>query len=423
MLIKNYQEFKNKITSPLILLFLLSVLIRIPVILIYGDASLDHEWKHLVRNLIENGQLVYESFDGILLPNLWMPPLYAYYLYIFSFINLEYQNYVFLILLSQVFFASIAVVIFYKINKIFFSKNISFYSSLLFSFFPLHIYACGQISSITLQIFAYMVFIYLLFQIGDKKKNASIIIFSILSGLILLLRSEFQAIFILSILYLFIFLKLPIKKVILIFLITAITISPYLVRNFLIFEKITIAKTFGYNLWKGNHPYAMKNSLVEGSEKFDVNLRNKQAKRLEGFIILESIPRDINYRLNFDKFFFQQAINNIKKEPKEYFIFFLKKAVSFILIDIKSSDPNYYKPLHLFPVLILGITSLIGMALSNKKSYKLNYLILIFFSLVGIFSIVSILPRYKLIILPIQIIFTNIVVEKILKKKNSKIPN
>ena len=217
-----------------------------------------------------------------------------------------------------------------------------------------------------------------------------------------------------------IFFKLSLKKVLLILLITTITISPYLIRNFLIFEKITIAKTFGYNLWKGNHPHAMKNSLVEGSEKFDKNLIEKQAKRLEGFIILESIPRDLNYRLSFDRFFLQQAINNIKKEPKEYFIFFLKKAVSFILIDIKSSDPDYYKPLHYLPVLILGITSLIGMMISNKRSYKLNYLILIFFSLVGIFSVVSILPRYKLIILPIQIIFTNIVLEKIFRKNFSK---
>ena len=419
MLVKKYQQLFNKEINLIFLLFFLSVLIRIPIILIYGDTSLDHEWKHLVGNLIENGRLVYESFDGILLPNLWMPPLYAYYLYIFSFIGLSNENYIFLILLSQVFFASVSVIIFYKINKSFFSKKVSFYSSLLFSLIPLHLYACGQISSITLQIFSYIFFIYLFFKISDKK-NSSIIAFSILSGLILLLRSEFQAIFILSILYLLIFFKLSLKKVLLILLITTITISPYLIRNFLIFEKITIAKTFGYNLWKGNHPHAMKNSLVEGSEKFDKNLIEKQAKRLEGFIILESIPRDLNYRLSFDRFFLQQAINNIKKEPKEYFIFFLKKAVSFILIDIKSSDPDYYKPLHYLPVLILGITSLIGMMISNKRSYKLNYLILIFFSLVGIFSVVSILPRYKLIILPIQIIFTNIVLEKIFRKNFSK---
>ena len=41
-----------------------------------------------------------------------------------------------------------------------------------------------------------------------------------------------------------------------------ITISPYLIRNYLNFQKITITKSIGYNLWKGNNIDA----TVEGSE-------------------------------------------------------------------------------------------------------------------------------------------------------------
>ena len=218
---------------------------------------------------------------------------------------------------------------------------------------------------------------------------------------------------------------MPLKKIILILLVTMITISPYLIRNFLIFEKITLAETFGYNLWKGNHPYAMKNSLVEGYEfprdlseatNLDENMKKQSPKLVDGFIILEAIPRDKYYRLKFNKFFLGQAINNIKKEPTAYLVFYFKKVASFLLINLKSSDPNYYNSLHYIPILFLGITSLIGIGYSNKKSLELNYLILIFISLVLIFSTVSILPRYKLIILPLQIIFTNILLSKL---KNS----
>ena len=88
MLIKYFQHYQKKEANLLLLLFFFSLIVRVPIILLYGDTSLDHEWKHLVRNLIENGQLVYESFDGVLLPNLWMPPLYAYYLYILSLIHI-----------------------------------------------------------------------------------------------------------------------------------------------------------------------------------------------------------------------------------------------------------------------------------------------------------------------------------------------
>ena len=107
---------------------------------------------------------------------------------------------------------------------------------------------------------------------------------------------------------------------------------------------------------------------------------------------------------------------NIKQEPKKYLILYLKKAASFLFIDFNSSEPNYYNPLHYMPVVLLGITSLIGIILSNKKSIKLNYLILIFFLYVITFSFFAILPRYKLAIIPLQIIFTNILINYINKR-------
>ena len=406
MYLNNYQYLKNKETYLLIFLFLFSFLIRIPIIFIFGDTSLENEWEILVHNLIIHGQLVYERFDEFLLPNLWMPPLYAYYIYIFSFFGLEGQNHVLLVLFSQVLLASISVAVFYKINTLFFSKKLSFYSSLLYSLFPLHLYACGQISSISLQAFLLILFFYFFFQVVKKKNFSSIVLFSFITGLLILLRGEFRIISILSILYLFLFFKIPIKKVLLIFLITLVTISPYLIRNYLIFGKITIVETSGYNLWKGNHPHALENSRVEGSEMVNENLKK----------LNDAIPRDKFYRINRDKLFFDQAIKNIMEKPIEYIIFSLKKAISFQFIIMDSMDPRYWNPLHYLPTLLLGITSLIGLVLSDKKSYKFNYLILIFFVIIIIFSMVSILPRYKLVILPLQIIFTNVLIEPIVKR-------
>lgn len=202
--------------------------------------------------------------------------------------------------------------------------------------------------------------------------------------------------------YLLIFFKISFKKLLLIFLITLITISPYLVRNVNIFKTITITKTFGYNLWKGNNP----NSNVEGSEFIDTNLQKE----------IDKISQDKFYQINLDKVFLDQAIENIAEEPGRYIILYLKKFLSFLLIDINSSYPNYFNPLHYVPILLLGITSLTGITFSDKKSLKLNYLILIFFVYIFIFSTFFILPRYKLVILPLQIIFTNVLIEYINKK-------
>jgi len=91
MYLNNYQYLKNKETVKLILLILFSLLIRIPVILIFGDSNLENEWGVLVNNLIINQTLAFDyldpTLDKFLLPNVWMPPLYAYYLYFFSFFN------------------------------------------------------------------------------------------------------------------------------------------------------------------------------------------------------------------------------------------------------------------------------------------------------------------------------------------------
>ena len=102
--------------------------------------------------------------------------------------------------------------------------------------------------------------------------------------------------------------------------------------------------------------------------------------------------------------------------PTKYFGLYLKKILSFIFIDLNSSYPNYYHPLHYLPVLFIRITSIIGIILSKKNSYQMNFLILFFIVNVAIVSVFFILPRYKLAIIPLQIIFSNIFFEYI--KKN-----
>ena len=285
MFLYNYLKFKNnKETLIIILLFFFSLFARIPVILILGDVTLDNEWGILLYNLINHNTLSLQKFDEFLLPNLWLPPLYAYYLYLLSFLNFENQDFVLLVLLSQVILASISVVIFYKLNKFFFSQKISIYNSLLFSFFPLYLYATGQISSISLTIFLAIYFYYFFFKIKRDKKYIDILLYSLIGGLLILVRREFIAIIILSSFYLFIFCKVSFKKILLIFLITLITISPYLIRNYIIFEKIIIHSGFGYNLWKGNNP----NSKVEGSEFINENFQ----------ILIDNITKDKFYRIN-----------------------------------------------------------------------------------------------------------------------------
>ena len=408
MFLYNYLKFKNnKETLIIILLFFFSLFARIPVILILGDVTLDNEWGILLYNLINHNTLSLQKFDEFLLPNLWLPPLYAYYLYLLSFLNFENQDFVLLVLFSQAILASISVVIFYKLNKFFFSQKICTYSSLLFSFFPLYLYSSAQISSISLTIFLAIFFYYFFFKIKKDKKYIDILIYAFIGGLLILVRREFIAIIILSSFYLFLFCKISFKKILLIFLISLITISPYLMRNYIIFEKIIIHSGFGFNLWKGNNPH----SKVEGSG-INVILQN---------YLIEEIPKDKFYRLNENKIYIKESIKNIKEDPKKYFFLYVKKALSYFFIDIESTKPNYYNPFHYIPNLLLAITSLIGIFLSDKKSSSFNYLILILSFYLFVFPIFAIQPRYKIYIIPFQIIFTNIFINYLIKKRRQRV--
>ena len=62
------------------------------------------------------------------------------------------------------------------------------------------------------------------------------------------------------------------------------------------------------------------------------------------------------------------------EKPLEHLIFSLKKAISFQFINYDSMDRRYWNPLHYLPILLLGITSFIGLVLCDKKSHKFNYL-------------------------------------------------
>ena len=410
MYLNNYQHLKNKETYLLFFLFLFSFLIRIPVIFIFGDTRLDNEWGIIVNNLTDYGKFSLVNFGDFFVPSLFMPPLYAFYLYFFKIFHFNNEIYIQVVLFSQIILSSFSVVIFYNINKFFFSNKICILGTLIFSLFPLHIYACAQISSIILQSFLMITFFYFFLKTMKKNNFYNICFLSLASGLLILLRGEFIALFLLSILYLALFIKINLKSILIIILLTFVVISPYLMRNIIVLDTITITKSIGFNLWKGNNLQTdvEGKNYIYGSifDQEDLDLREQ----------INKVPEDKYYEINLDKVFLSEGIKNINNDPIKYFGLYLKKILSFLFIDLNSSNPYYYHPLHYLPVLFISITSIIGIILSKKNSYQINFLILFFIVNIAIVSVFFILPRYKLAIIPLQIIFSNIFFEYI--KKN-----
>ena len=115
----------------------------------------------------------------------------------------------------------------------------------------------------------------------------------------------------------FIYLKYKnFKKIILSIIVCLLVVSPYLIRNYKIFNVITITKSGGYNLLKGNNP----KSLVEGKAMMG-SVREVVPEVKEK---LDAIPFGEKYDLYFDQILLNQAILFIKEDPIRYINLFLK---------------------------------------------------------------------------------------------------
>ena len=401
----NIIDKKNYLLASLIVV---SLLIRILTVYFIKDSHVEYEWNILLNNLIEHKSYSLRSFNGELVPSVLMPPLYAFFLYFIHTISFLKESYfLYLVFFIQIVLSTYSVYLFYQINQNFFSNKFSIINSFIFSIIPLNIYICGQISSASIQLFLSLLFLKLVFMLIKKKTQKNIIFFSIVSGLLILCRGEFAIIFAFTFFFIFISKKIDVINLIKILIIVFLVISPYVIRNYIHFNQFIIVKSLGYNLWKGNNQL----STVGGYGNFEIvefkNLHNK----------VKSVNKDKYYEINWDNIFLNEAKDNIEKNPIIYAKLFFKKLFSFYFIDLGSSYPNYYNFFHIFPIIILSLLSFPSLIIFFKNNkFENKYLGLYFFLNLVIFSIFFILPRYKLVILPIQIILVGYTLSYVLKK-------
>ena len=139
-----------------IYLILFLTTIKVLFSIYFGDESIDMEWNIIYQNLTNYGEFSYHELYGTRVPTVYMPPLYPYFLYSFSFLGFDQFVTTKLILVSQCILSSISLIIFFKILKSFFDEQKSYIISILYFVFPLNFYASSQISSVSIQVFCFI---------------------------------------------------------------------------------------------------------------------------------------------------------------------------------------------------------------------------------------------------------------------------
>jgi len=387
-------------------IIIISLFTRLFCAYFYGDIELTNEWGAILHNFNASGVFGFNvalseyhaipKFSEIgekVLPTIFMPPLYFYFIYLIDFLSFSFFNTVNLLILFQIILSLISILIFHKIIIQYEKKYLSSFLTYIFALFPLNIYAAAQVSSITLQIFLVLCFFYFLLKLRKNNRIKNIAFFSFFAGLLILIRGEFFLFYFFALIYFFFYYEKKIKVTLISLVITLIVISPYIYRNYLNFNTFVLTKSFGYNLLKGNNP-TLK---IEGNSKFiETKFDRKKLK----------IKTDNNYEINLDNLYRDEAINILTKDPLKYIKFYLLKIFAFLLVDFNSSYPNYYNFFHLVPKIILSLICFAGALKALKKKGFFQFLSIFYFLNIFLFSIFFILPRYSLILLPVKLLLS-----------------
>ncbi len=395
-------------------IFCIAFSLRIFAAIFFGDKILDHEFDVLARNfvngfgysywsLLENGELTNKYAPEALLhlPSAYMPILYpllvTFFVYVFGYNSTS----VFLLLVFQSFLGAINCLIIGKIFEEKFNKK-SFSLIYLTAFFPLHIFMSTQISASTLYVFlisCVLLFYHRLLKFHDIKHS---IFLGISLGLLTLSRADAILIIPAIVILLTFFHRNISSKYTLVFALSSLLIiAPMSVRNyntFGFFYPLTISG--GLNLWLGN------NEDATGSRMNYVVPYKPIPKTIQDQI--QSLKVDENYEVALDNIYKEEAKQFIINNPLKSVKLSIKKIIFFWvhIYDERVKYPLMNNILYWGPWIILLPFFMFGFrdVIKDFKSHDLEIFLILYFTF--IYSVFFVLPRYRLIVLPIYLILS-----------------
>lgn len=387
----------------ILLIFFVALFLRIGFILtldnsidVWGDWWDELGWKivsgqgYWVNNpYYPNGPVFYS----------WRPPFFPLFLAIvYTFFGHSFLA----AKIALAFVGSFScVLVFLLALKNFQDYKISIFSGLVYVFYPPGIFWTGYLAPVTLEIFFSLLFIYLVYT-GGKEKNLILFLSSgIVLGLGILTRSLFLIFLPVVFMWLLVFrgINFSFKATLLIFLMSMLTISPWVIRNFKIHKKIVMTSTEG-----GIVCYIANNekSLYQPSGYWDPtgNINEPIIKKAIGMSEVEA-----------NSFFYKATLDFIKKNPSIYAklvkdrFFRFWKLTPHTFSGPGESYKSYHTKIALITNLPIFIFAAFGLFFSLKrwKDFIIFYLTIICWSLPIILFFKTVI-RYREPLMPFIII-------------------
>lgn len=222
------------------------LLARILYSLKQGFIALTFEDWDIANNLIKYG--VYAEFIEVGSTAYKMPvnPLFlAFFVWLFG------KNAMMMAVIAQSIIYFLIPILIVRICKIFSQEKVGMLTSYFFIFSPFYFIYVNTLENTNIFILIFLNFLYWFFKIWKQgSTNKRVILFSISSALLFLCQVVTVPFGIILIISLFLFKKIEVKKVLIIASLVFVLYSPWVIRNYIVFDRIILSKT---PVWQNRH--------------------------------------------------------------------------------------------------------------------------------------------------------------------------
>ncbi len=411
----------SNIRINLTILFILALILRVIVIYMYAwHTGLHFEYAQIASNIVSGNGYSWDWFgQKPLQPSAAFNPIYTYFLAFFIAI---FDSPARVILIAQAIINAFCVFPAYWIGRHLNNRATGLICAVIFAVLPEIVYASTSMVTESISNTLVLAAIYFYLKLKDTVKYKSYsrhyLLFGAYIGFLALVNSSLLLLlpaFIIGFYFVGGYKKNFLKIVFLLSVGSILVITPWIIRNYVYLGKPVIRTTFGYNLWRGNYPGASGTGRVDPQNKDVIVLNEDYYKYLK-----TNVP---DSEIGMDSFFTAEAINFIKEEPLRFIKLTLLRVLYFVTYDPTHplTKNIFYLGGYIF-ILVFGVWG--GILLKKLKRLDLAFVFIPFFHLI-LYSLVMVLPRYRMILVWILMIFSSIAIADLLSKlkKNNRITN
>jgi len=397
-------NLKGRIWLSLLMIYSLAVIIRLALVYIFSWNSGLHFESAQIAEYINNGYGYWWDWYKMIppQPTAILTPLYTYFLALFIYIFDEPAKYIFIF---QALLNALIIIPGYLIGRILGHTKNGIVLALLVGIYPEIAFMPVRMvaETITIILVFYSIYLYLKYKtlLLNEGKIAGFFVLGIILGLTTLAKANTAFVFLACFMgLLFAGTKKTswLKAAFLLGLTFTITLSPWLIRNYMVFHKPIFRTMYGFNLWRGNHPGASGTGRLNPEHISEASLDPEYQKFID-----QNHP---NTELAIDKFYRDEAMKFIREDPLRYVWLTTKRIAYFLIID--PTHPLTRNALYIGGYLFAVIFGIWGGVILKRRNQLDRFYILAPAITMVFYTPVIVLPRYRLILIWILLILASV---------------